>query len=166
MGEGGGGCWRVAGPCPPCRWGLQRCLGHSPRRVWLGLRLVGLGWPFPSHALLQEVAVEALVQATGLPADLVHHALTPLTHGEGILVWRCPPGGERGAGAPWGGAGLSPQRVLGLGCMSLLGKGEGWGESVSVGTRGAGLGVRLGPEAVCGAGGGVWGWGLGPGAGG
>ncbi|XP_074434844.1 cullin-9-like isoform X2 [Larus michahellis] len=40
----------------------------------------------------EEVAVEALVQATGLPADLVHHALTPLTHGEGILVWRCPPG--------------------------------------------------------------------------
>ncbi|XP_014817868.1 PREDICTED: cullin-9-like [Calidris pugnax] len=40
----------------------------------------------------EEVAVEALLQATGLPADLVHHALTPLTHGEGILVWRCPPG--------------------------------------------------------------------------
>ncbi|KAM6272206.1 cullin-9-like isoform 2-T2 [Spheniscus humboldti] len=40
----------------------------------------------------EEVAVEALLQATGLPADLVHHALTPLTHGEGILVWSCTPG--------------------------------------------------------------------------
>ncbi|KAM7118617.1 cullin-9-like isoform 3-T3 [Ciconia maguari] len=40
----------------------------------------------------EEVAVEALLQATGLPADLVHHALTPLTHGEGILVWSCMPG--------------------------------------------------------------------------
>ncbi|KAM9273288.1 cullin-9-like [Cariama cristata] len=40
----------------------------------------------------EEVAVEALLQATGLPADLVHHALTPLTHGEGILVRSCAPG--------------------------------------------------------------------------
>ncbi|XP_050827905.1 cullin-9-like isoform X2 [Serinus canaria] len=40
----------------------------------------------------QEVAVEALLQATGLPADLVHHALTPLTHGQGILVGSCTPG--------------------------------------------------------------------------
>ncbi|XP_059688917.1 cullin-9-like [Gavia stellata] len=40
----------------------------------------------------EEVAVEALLQATGLPADLVHHALTPLTHGEGVLVWSCMPG--------------------------------------------------------------------------
>ncbi|XP_009583526.1 PREDICTED: cullin-9-like, partial [Fulmarus glacialis] len=39
----------------------------------------------------KEVAVEALLQATGLPADLVHHALTPLTHGEGVLVWSCTP---------------------------------------------------------------------------
>ncbi|KAM6356070.1 LOW QUALITY PROTEIN: cullin-9-like [Podargus strigoides] len=37
----------------------------------------------------EEVAVEALLQTTGLPADLVHHALTPLTHGEGILVESC-----------------------------------------------------------------------------
>ncbi|CAN8202891.1 unnamed protein product [Coccothraustes coccothraustes] len=42
----------------------------------------------------QEVAVEALLQATGLPADLVHHALTPLTHGQGVLVGSCTPGGE------------------------------------------------------------------------
>ncbi|XP_075003519.1 cullin-9-like [Calonectris borealis] len=37
----------------------------------------------------EEVAVEALLQATGLPADLVHHALTPLTHGEGVLERSC-----------------------------------------------------------------------------
>ncbi|XP_049689421.1 cullin-9-like isoform X2 [Accipiter gentilis] len=43
----------------------------------------------------EEVAVEALLQATGLPADLVHHALTPLTHGEGVLVRSCTPGGDR-----------------------------------------------------------------------
>ncbi|XP_033369216.1 cullin-9-like [Parus major] len=41
----------------------------------------------------QEVAVEALLQATGLPADLVHHALTPLTHGQGVLVGSCTLGG-------------------------------------------------------------------------
>ncbi|XP_061223148.1 cullin-9-like isoform X2 [Neopsephotus bourkii] len=40
----------------------------------------------------EEVAVEALLQVTGLPADLVHHALAPLTHGEGVLVWSCPVG--------------------------------------------------------------------------
>ncbi|XP_030355123.1 cullin-9-like isoform X1 [Strigops habroptila] len=38
----------------------------------------------------EEVAVEALLQVTGLPADLVHHALAPLTHGEGVLVWSRP----------------------------------------------------------------------------
>ncbi|XP_051469586.1 cullin-9-like isoform X2 [Apus apus] len=37
----------------------------------------------------EEVAVETLLQATGLPADLVHHALTPLTQGEGVLVQSC-----------------------------------------------------------------------------
>ncbi|XP_064302621.1 cullin-9-like isoform X2 [Phalacrocorax carbo] len=37
----------------------------------------------------EEVAVEALLQATGLPAELVHHALTPLTHGEGALLQSC-----------------------------------------------------------------------------
>ncbi|XP_075269377.1 cullin-9-like isoform X2 [Opisthocomus hoazin] len=41
----------------------------------------------------QEVAVEALLRATGLPAELVHHALTPLIHGEGVLVRSCAPGG-------------------------------------------------------------------------
>ncbi|KAM4681472.1 LOW QUALITY PROTEIN: cullin-9 [Amazona ochrocephala] len=40
----------------------------------------------------EEVAVEALPQVTGLPADLVHHALAPLTHGEAILVWSRPAG--------------------------------------------------------------------------
>ncbi|XP_071596104.1 cullin-9 isoform X4 [Heliangelus exortis] len=40
----------------------------------------------------EEVSVEALLQATGLPADLVHHALTPLTHSEGVLVQSCMPG--------------------------------------------------------------------------
>ncbi|KAM6128215.1 cullin-9-like [Pterocles gutturalis] len=43
----------------------------------------------------EEVAVEALLQATGLPAELVHHALTPLTQGEGVLVQSCAQGGER-----------------------------------------------------------------------
>ncbi|XP_075269404.1 cullin-9 isoform X4 [Opisthocomus hoazin] len=37
----------------------------------------------------QEVAVEALLRATGLPAELVHHALTPLIHGDGVLVRSC-----------------------------------------------------------------------------
>ncbi|XP_023779099.1 cullin-9-like [Cyanistes caeruleus] len=41
----------------------------------------------------QEVAVEALLQATGLPADLVYHALTPLTHSQGVLVGSCTLGG-------------------------------------------------------------------------
>ncbi|KAM6084821.1 cullin-9-like [Theristicus caerulescens] len=40
----------------------------------------------------EEVAAEALLQATGLPADLVHHALAPLTGGEGVLVRSCTPG--------------------------------------------------------------------------
>uniref|UniRef100_G3UU26 Uncharacterized protein n=1 Tax=Meleagris gallopavo TaxID=9103 RepID=G3UU26_MELGA len=50
----------------------------------------------------EEVAVEALLQATGLPAELVHQALAPLTHGDGILVQSCTQGGECGAGYPWG----------------------------------------------------------------
>ncbi|KAM9241023.1 LOW QUALITY PROTEIN: cullin-9-like [Leptosomus discolor] len=41
----------------------------------------------------EEVAVEALLQATGLPAELVHQALTPLTRSEGVLVQSCTPGG-------------------------------------------------------------------------
>ncbi|XP_069706420.1 cullin-9-like isoform X3 [Phaenicophaeus curvirostris] len=40
----------------------------------------------------QEVAEEALLQATGLPADLVHHALAPLTQGEGVLLRSCTSG--------------------------------------------------------------------------
>nr|XP_026650298.1 cullin-9 [Zonotrichia albicollis] len=41
----------------------------------------------------QEVAVEALLGATGLPADLVLHAVTPLTQGQAVLVGSCTPGG-------------------------------------------------------------------------
>nr|XP_013809786.1 PREDICTED: cullin-9-like [Apteryx mantelli mantelli] len=41
---------------------------------------------------VEEVAVDALLQATGLPVDLVHHALTPLTHSEGVLVQSCTQG--------------------------------------------------------------------------
>uniref|UniRef100_A0A8C3JLJ8 Cullin-9 n=1 Tax=Calidris pygmaea TaxID=425635 RepID=A0A8C3JLJ8_9CHAR len=86
----------------------SECRGRGcPRRLqwtWLGRAELQFGDCVLQVSTLQmyillcfnsaeEVAVEALLQATGLPADLVHHALTPLTHGEGILVWRCPPGG-------------------------------------------------------------------------
>lgn len=128
--RGRGGCWSAAGPCPPFRRGLRRALG-------LDLQLVGLGWPFPSCALLQEVAVEALLQATGLPADLVHHALTPLTHGEGVLVRSCTPGGERGAGAPQGGC-------WGRGGESVCRRVGGWVSGLRVGL---GTGAR---DCVCG----------------
>uniref|UniRef100_H0Z2S2 Cullin 9 n=1 Tax=Taeniopygia guttata TaxID=59729 RepID=H0Z2S2_TAEGU len=57
-----------------------------------------------------QVAVEALLQATGLPADLVHQALTPLTHGQGILVGSCTPGGECGAGSSGRQLRLLPQQ--------------------------------------------------------
>ncbi|XP_065595579.1 cullin-9-like isoform X2 [Cyrtonyx montezumae] len=40
----------------------------------------------------EEVAVDALLQVTGLPAELVHQALAPLTHGDGILVQSCTHG--------------------------------------------------------------------------
>ena len=63
-------------------------------------------WPSLSVPL-QEVSVEALLQATGLPAELVHQALAPLTR-DGILVQSCTQGGECGAGHPWGNAGLAP----------------------------------------------------------
>uniref|UniRef100_A0A8C0UFX5 Cullin family profile domain-containing protein n=1 Tax=Cyanistes caeruleus TaxID=156563 RepID=A0A8C0UFX5_CYACU len=64
-----------------------------------------------------QVAVEALLQATGLPADLVYHALTPLTHSQGVLVGSCTLGGECGAGEPGEGSGrqlrlLPQQRYL------------------------------------------------------
>lgn len=90
----------------------------------------------PSHAVLQEVAVEALLQATGLPADLVHHALTPLTHGQGVLEGSCTPGGECGAGAPGGGAGLNPEGVLGLGVQEFVGPARGLGPCVGAGGTG------------------------------
>uniref|UniRef100_H0Z2R1 Cullin 9 n=1 Tax=Taeniopygia guttata TaxID=59729 RepID=H0Z2R1_TAEGU len=57
-----------------------------------------------------QVAVEALLQATGLPADLMHQALTPLTHGQGILVGSCTPGGECGAGSSGRQLRLLPQQ--------------------------------------------------------
>jgi len=72
--------------------------GGAPSGVW--------GGDVPACSLpsipLQEVAVEALLQATGLPAELVHQALAPLTHGDGILVQSCTQGGECGAGIPVG----------------------------------------------------------------
>ncbi|XP_035178943.1 cullin-9-like isoform X4 [Oxyura jamaicensis] len=37
----------------------------------------------------EEVAVESLLQATGLPAELLQQALAPLTEGEGVLVRSC-----------------------------------------------------------------------------
>uniref|UniRef100_A0A8B9ENK1 Cullin 9 n=1 Tax=Anser cygnoides TaxID=8845 RepID=A0A8B9ENK1_ANSCY len=48
----------------------------------------------------EEVAVESLLRATGLPAELLQQALAPLTEGEGVLVQSCALGGERGAGHP------------------------------------------------------------------
>lgn len=86
--------------------------------------------------------MEALLQATGLPADLVHQALTPLTHGPGILVGSCTPGGECGAGAPRGGAGLNPEGVLGLGVQELVGLVKGLGPRV--GAQGTGCVSRWG----------------------
>ncbi|XP_066849591.1 cullin-9-like isoform X1 [Anser cygnoides] len=37
----------------------------------------------------EEVAVESLLRATGLPAELLQQALAPLTEGEGVLVQSC-----------------------------------------------------------------------------
>ncbi|XP_068796966.1 cullin-9 isoform X2 [Struthio camelus] len=87
----------------------QRQLGREctkPRRLqwtWLGHAELQFGDCVLHVSTLQmyillrfnsaeEVAVDALLQATGLPADLVHHALTPLTHGEGVLVQSCTQG--------------------------------------------------------------------------
>ncbi|XP_040467665.1 cullin-9 isoform X6 [Falco naumanni] len=72
--------------------GLEWFSGHRPLPGVAGPVASGSWLPFPARAPLQEVAVEALLQATGLPADLVHHALTPLTHGEGVLVRSCAVG--------------------------------------------------------------------------
>lgn len=99
LGPGEQWSWSMAGPCPPFPSdGVCCSLGHrSPLEA---RPVASVSWPLPSHPVLQEVAVEALLQATGLPADLVLHALTPLTQGQGILVGSCTPGGECGAGAP------------------------------------------------------------------
>ncbi|XP_071437585.1 cullin-9-like isoform X2 [Pithys albifrons albifrons] len=90
-------------------WRSQSQLGwecRKPRRLqwtWLGHAELQFGDCVLHVSTLQmyillcfnsseEVAVEALLQATGLPADLVHHALTPLTNSQGILVQSCTPG--------------------------------------------------------------------------
>ncbi|KAJ7419305.1 Cullin-9 [Willisornis vidua] len=91
-------------------WRSQSQLGWEctkPRRLqwtWLGHAELQFGDCVLHVSTLQmyillcfngseEVAVEALLQETGLPADLVHHALTPLTNSQGILVQSCTPGG-------------------------------------------------------------------------
>ncbi|XP_075605647.1 cullin-9-like isoform X3 [Balearica regulorum gibbericeps] len=99
----------------PLREFANFCRRSQSQLVWECTKPRRLQWTWLGHAELQfgdcvlhvstlqmyillcfnsaeEVAVETLLQATGLPADLVHHALTPLTHGEGILVQSCTPG--------------------------------------------------------------------------
>ncbi|XP_068531575.1 cullin-9 isoform X2 [Anas acuta] len=85
---------------------------------WAGARPRGLQWTWLGRAELrfgdcvlhvstlqmfvllrfngaEEVAVESLLQATGLPAELLQQALAPLTEGEGeaVLLRSCAPGG-------------------------------------------------------------------------
>ncbi|XP_038032457.2 cullin-9 isoform X4 [Anas platyrhynchos] len=84
---------------------------------WAGARPRGLQWTWLGRAELrfgdcvlhvstlqmfvllrfngaEEVAVESLLQATGLPAELLQQALAPLTEGEGeaVLLRSCAPG--------------------------------------------------------------------------
>ncbi|XP_042645270.1 cullin-9-like isoform X12 [Tyto alba] len=80
--------------------------GAKPRRLqwtWLGRAELRFGDCVLHVSTLQmyillrfndaeEVAVEALLQATGLPAALVHQALTPLTRSEGVLARSRTPG--------------------------------------------------------------------------
>uniref|UniRef100_A0A8D0KZZ2 Cullin-9 n=1 Tax=Strix occidentalis caurina TaxID=311401 RepID=A0A8D0KZZ2_STROC len=98
-------CWPVS---PFCYMDEPRRFFSGPRRLqwtWLGHAELHFGDCVLHVSTLQmyillrfnSVAVEALLQATGLPAELLHHALTPLTQGEGVLVRNCAPGGERGA---------------------------------------------------------------------
>lgn len=93
----------------------SRTSGGTSRPGWVCSRPRRLQWTWLGHAELrfgdcvlhvstlqmyillrfnsaEEVAVEALLQATGLPAELVHQALAPLTHGDGILVQSCTQG--------------------------------------------------------------------------
>lgn len=81
--------------------------------------------------------MESLLQATGLPAELLQQALAPLTEGEGegegVLLRSCAPGGERGAGPPLlgvlgGSGGCGGAR----GGVWLLGSapGRGWGRAL------------------------------------
>jgi len=113
-----------------------------------------LGWPLPCRGLLQEVAVEALLRATGLPAELVHHALTPLIHGDGVLVRSCALGGERGAG-PQVGAGFrgGVAGACGGGGWAVASLCWGWRWCVGLGAVcGAGAWVGVGLRPACGVG--------------
>ncbi|XP_061845074.1 cullin-9 isoform X3 [Colius striatus] len=81
--------------------------GSKPRRLqwtWLGWAELCFGDCVLHVSTLQmyillrfngaeEVAVDALLQATGLPAELLEQALAPLTHSDGVLVRSCSPGG-------------------------------------------------------------------------
>ncbi|XP_061845052.1 cullin-9-like isoform X2 [Colius striatus] len=81
--------------------------GSKPRRLqwtWLGWAKLCFGDCVLHVSTLQmyillrfngaeEVAVDALLQATGLPAELLEQALAPLTHSDGVLVRSCSPGG-------------------------------------------------------------------------
>ncbi|XP_063247771.1 cullin-9-like isoform X2 [Prinia subflava] len=92
------------------------CRQSQSQPGWEGTKPCRLQWTWLGHAELQfgdcvlhvstlqmcillrfnsaqEVSVEALLQATGLPAELLHHALTPLTHGQGVLQGSCTAGG-------------------------------------------------------------------------
>ncbi|XP_038032978.2 cullin-9 isoform X2 [Anas platyrhynchos] len=83
---------------------------------WAGARPRGLQWTWLGRAELrfgdcvlhvstlqmfvllrfngaEEVAVESLLQATGLPVELLQQALAPLTEGEAVLLRSCAPGG-------------------------------------------------------------------------
>uniref|UniRef100_A0A8C5J909 CUL9 protein n=1 Tax=Junco hyemalis TaxID=40217 RepID=A0A8C5J909_JUNHY len=109
------GCWAGSawqGWCPSLS--LTLSLAGQSQLSWDCSKPRRLQWTWLGHAELQfgecvlhvstlqmyillcfnsEVAVEALLGATGLPADLVLHALTPLTQGQGVLVGSCTPGG-------------------------------------------------------------------------
>lgn len=110
--------------------------------------------------------MESLLQATGLPAELLQQALAPLTEGEGeaVLLRSCAPGGERGAGHPrgcWGSTG---------GGGGARGDAEGLGGSPAAGAQPWGeVGAGLWGGCVCGAGGswarGRWGRARGDGSG-
>ncbi|XP_052557084.1 cullin-9-like isoform X2 [Tympanuchus pallidicinctus] len=85
---------RLGWGCARPRWLQWTWLGHAELRFGDCVLHVST---LQMYILLrfnstEEVAVEALLQATGLPAELVHQALAPLTHGDGILVQSCTQG--------------------------------------------------------------------------